>query len=146
MIDSMTGGREMARGIDLGKLEAWRRRLTTFQSSGLTVAAFCQQQGIGPARFYYWSRRVRQAGEVDKTEPSISAMRTSSSKVDGADDGPSVEVFIGSQIRVRLPASEPELITSVISSVRASHADFGSDNAPAAFQRIDLVPSAAARR
>ena len=142
----MTGGREMARGIDLGKLEAWRRRLTTFQSSGLTVAAFCQQEGIGAARFYYWARRVRQADEVDKTEPSISAMRTSSSKVDGGDDGPSVEVFIGSQIRVRLPASEPELITSVISSVGASHADFGSENAPAAFQRIDLIPSAAARR
>lgn len=140
----MIEGREMARGIDLGKLEAWRRRLATFQSSGLTVVAFCQQEGIGPARFYYWARRVRQAGEDDKTAPSTSSARTPSSKVDGGDDGPTVEVFIGSQIRVRLPASEPELITSVISSAGASQADFSSDDAPATFQRIDVLPSAAA--
>lgn len=51
----------MARRLDQGKLLSWQRCLAQFESSGLSVAAFCRKQEIAPAQFYYWSRRVREA-------------------------------------------------------------------------------------
>lgn len=131
----------MARGMDLGKLEAWRRRMAAFQSSGLTVVAFCRQEGIGTARFYYWARRVR-AASTDAPSPRTAKRKLASESHDRSDSR-SVDVFIGSQVRVRLPASQPELIAAVVSSVAAAPAD---ERAPAAFQRIDLIGSAAAGR
>ncbi len=50
------------RVVDQVKLEAWRRRLEGFKSSGLSLAAFCRRQNIGPTRLHYWSRKLREAG------------------------------------------------------------------------------------
>ncbi len=30
-----------------------------FQASGLTINAFCSNEGIHPSKFYYWLRRIR---------------------------------------------------------------------------------------
>ena len=63
----------MARVLDLGKLAVWQQRMATFRSSGLTVAAFCRKEGIAPARFYYWARRVRSASADDRPRRSVRA-------------------------------------------------------------------------
>lgn len=131
----------MARGLDLGKLAVWQQRMATFQSSGLTVAAFCRQEGITPARFYYWARRVRSASTDDG--PRRSEQACSSITHSDSCGAPSVDLFIGSQVRVRLPASQVELIAAVVSSMTAAPVQHSS---PAAFQRIDLIDSAAMSR
>ena len=134
----------MARGLDFGKLEQWRRRLADFRSSGLTVAAFCRQASIAPARFYYWSRRVRECDQGGKTQQPRSSTGAQARRADACGGLPPVELFIGSQIRVRLPAGDPDLVASVISSVGASAANRSLQCGPAAFQRIDLIGATAA--
>ncbi len=136
----------MARGLDLGKLATWQQRMATFQSSGLTVAAFCRQERIAPARFYYWARRVRSAS-TDNVPRRIEKACPSNTHGDQG-DSPSVDVFIGSQVRVRLPASQVELIAAVVSSMTAAPVNHLSVNhsSPASFQRIDLIDSAATGR
>ncbi len=131
----------MARGLDLGKLAVWQQRMATFRSSGLTVAAFCRQEGIAPARFYYWARRVRSAPADDRSGRSV--MGDPSIKNSDQGDSSSVDLFIGSQIRVRLPASQVELVAAVVSSVTAAPVQHSS---PAAFQRIDLIDRTATGR
>jgi len=135
----------MTRGRDIGKLEMWRLRLAKFRSTGLTVVSFCRQEGIAPARFYYWARRVREAGEAsdERAERSVGSRKTQMSQLDARSGSPSVELFIGSQIRVRLPAGDPELVATVVSRVGASQGDQDSQGASAAFQRIDFMPSTA---
>ena len=44
----------MARCSDSGKAVAWRRRVGRFEHSGLTVASFCEQEGVSTASFYRW--------------------------------------------------------------------------------------------
>lgn len=131
----------MARGLDHGKLAEWQQRMATFRSSGLTAAAFCRQQGIAPAKFYYWARRVRSAS-ID-AQPPRSEKPRASSNADGRSDPPAIDVFIGSQVRVRLPASQPQLVAAIVSSITANSVD---RLVPSAFQRIDLIDSAADRR
>ena len=38
----------------------WQQRLERFSRSGLTVAAFCDREGVAVASFYAWRRRLRQ--------------------------------------------------------------------------------------
>lgn len=123
----------MATRLDAGKLESWRRRMAKFQTSGATVAAFCRQQDITPAQFYYWRRQLRQV-EWTATELPVNV-------VDEPKKGSSsVEVFIGEQIRVSLPASDPELLSCVLRSLQTHSPDSGG------FQRLALGAALATRR
>ena len=38
----------------------WRRLIAQQQQSGLSVAAYCQQQGTTEQSFYYWRKRFAQ--------------------------------------------------------------------------------------
>lgn len=38
--------------------QTWSERLQRFADSGLSVAAFCRQEGVPVQTFYYWKRRL----------------------------------------------------------------------------------------
>jgi len=38
--------------------DRWRDRLCRFATSGLTVAAFCRTEGVSPAGFYQWRKKL----------------------------------------------------------------------------------------
>lgn len=44
----------------------WQALITQWQASGLSAPAFCEQQGIGYARFCQWRQRLRTADVVDE--------------------------------------------------------------------------------
>ena len=45
------------------KCALWRKRLAAQQASGLTVVAWCFQQGIGVKAYYYWRKRLLTLGK-----------------------------------------------------------------------------------
>jgi hypothetical protein len=61
--------------------EQWRQRFARFDSSGLTVAVFCAQEGVALHAFYSWKRRlngpanqrlsVEQTGTASDTAPFV---------------------------------------------------------------------------
>lgn len=51
----------MASSRDAEKRRAWETRLARYRAGGLTVARFCEQEGISPNTFYYWSKHLRAA-------------------------------------------------------------------------------------
>ena len=51
----------MGRPSDPRKAAAWERRLGRFGESGLTVARFCDREGVSIATFHYWQRKLRDA-------------------------------------------------------------------------------------
>ena len=56
----------MGRQSDPRKVAAWERRLSRFGEAGLTVARFCDREGVSIATFHYWQRKLRDAS-VDET-------------------------------------------------------------------------------
>jgi transposase len=56
--------------------EQWRQRFARFDSSGLTVAAFCAQEGVAVHVFYSWKRRLN--GPATQ-RPSVEQLGTASS-------------------------------------------------------------------
>lgn len=116
----------MAKNLNFAKIDSWRQRLAKFEGSGLSVAAFCGQLALSPARFYYWAQRVRESGAGVRGKASTEAEQLSEA-------GNSVELFIGGYVRVRLPCNDRELINSVLASLQAS-VRLGNES----FQRIDV--------
>jgi len=116
----------MAKNLGFAKIDSWRQRLAKFEGSGLSVAAFCRQEAISPARFYYWAQRVRESGAGVRGKASNAAEQLSEA-------GYSVELYIGGHVRVRLPGNDRELINSVLASLQAS-VQLGKES----FQRIDV--------
>ena len=47
----------MARDAALER--AWRERLARQAASGLTIRAFCEQEGLPPHQFSWWQRQLR---------------------------------------------------------------------------------------
>jgi len=56
----------MGRQSDPRKAAAWERRLARFGDSELTVARFCDREGVSIATFHYWQRKLRDAS-VEET-------------------------------------------------------------------------------
>lgn len=52
-MDSTTLTRQM-------KLQQWTEIIQARIESGLTVAKWCEQNSINPAKYYYWLKRIRQ--------------------------------------------------------------------------------------
>ncbi len=58
----------MVRGIDrrdVGKERLWRDRLTRQASSGQSVRAFCQEEGVKESAFFYWRREIARRNGVN---------------------------------------------------------------------------------
>jgi transposase-like protein len=44
-----------------GLHERWRERVGAFQASGMSVAAWCAEQGLSKDQLYYWKRKFEVA-------------------------------------------------------------------------------------
>lgn len=137
----------MARKTDGVKLDQWRDRFDRFRVSGLTMAAFCRYENVTPNRFYYWAQRLQEANALQPTKP----IQPKPADVSSAALSDSiVEISLGHQATIRLPASESELIHSVLAWWHAiawshsgddqsgSHSVGAARQTQAAFQRIDF--------
>jgi hypothetical protein len=51
----------MAISGDARKRGAWETRFARYRASGLSVARFCQQEGVSTNAFYYWAKRLKAA-------------------------------------------------------------------------------------
>ena len=52
--------------MDEEKVSLWKQRMTSFQSSGLSIKKWCRENHIAPPTFYYW--RSRYLGHVHNWE------------------------------------------------------------------------------
>ena len=50
-------------------VSVWRERLARFASSGLSVKAFCEREGVSPSNFHAWKRRLGSGREHAPSRP-----------------------------------------------------------------------------
>ncbi|WP_165236206.1 IS66 family insertion sequence element accessory protein TnpA [Aquisphaera insulae] len=96
----------------------WSRRLERHQAGGLSIAEFCETEGIATASFYYWRRRL--AGEARPQAPPLFVpLRLDDLHAhNGAPAPRPVEIDLPAGIRLRLDTTpEPEWIGRLIAAV-----------------------------
>ncbi len=55
---------------------AWRALVSGFEQSGLSVAQFCEQHGIGAASFYHWRSRLSPPRTARKSRTRVTPVAT----------------------------------------------------------------------
>lgn len=121
----------MARTKSAEVWKSWRDRMRRYQGTNLTVAAFCEWEGVSQAAFYVWRKKLQVDWSVRPQEPVAEAL-AKRTPVPGfvqilpglssvQDATAKVVMTLVGGTRVEFPASDPELITHVVLSVAAAH-------------------------
>lgn len=80
-------GRKRSGGRDLAKEALWRGRMASQRESGLSVRAYCRDEGLGEAAFHWWRRELA----LRDREPGV-VNRRGGQAITGAAHGAFVEV------------------------------------------------------
>jgi len=115
----------MSRSINSALWGQWRERLRRFESSGLTVSAFCQSEGVSQAGFYQWRKKLRRPsdeGGRTKVSPKRSAFVpvVATSFPSAAS---TVVLTLVNGVRVEVPAADCALVGHVVRVVAAAGGD-----------------------
>jgi hypothetical protein len=67
----------MAGSLHSRKVRQWRRRMTRFEAARQAVAEFCRKEGVSPASFYHWRKRLAgpAAAGVGETDEAAGVFR-----------------------------------------------------------------------
>lgn len=121
----------MARTKSAEVWKSWRDRMRRYQSTDLTVAAFCDWEGVSQAAFYVWRKKLQadcsvrpQAcllGQLAKYTPVPGFVQILPGLSSAQDATAKVVMTLVGGTRVEFPASDHELIAHVVVSVATVH-------------------------
>ena len=63
-------GNEMVIVRNPANLKLWQERFSECRRSGMTVAAWCEKQGISDKTYYYWHRKLSKLQNHTRDEAS----------------------------------------------------------------------------
>ena len=95
------------------KRAEWRKRLRKYRGSGLTVAGFCEQEGISTASFYAWRKRLR--GTIKAARDG----RAGFASVRLTPAGTPMAIHLPGGVRVEVPMENLEATRAVVGEVLA---------------------------
>jgi hypothetical protein len=108
----------MGRSIDPTVWDRWRDRLGRFESSDLTVAAFCRSEGVSQAGFYQWRKKlgcsVGRQRAVAGQRHRVAATQPAFVRVVSTSVAPAVVVTLVNGVRVEVPSTDHELVGHVV--------------------------------
>ena len=79
------------------RLENWAARITACRGSGMTVRAWCQENGFSEKTYYYWQRRLFQA--LSAQQPAFVEITST----------PNVRPSGGAAVTVRIAGAEADI-------------------------------------
>ena len=113
----------MARSADSVKRQVWQQRLRRFKHSHLTVAAFCQTEGVSVPSFYQWRRILDEtAAEANRHPPQTHDFRSSTvgrqafvpvEVVRSA----SIDIYLPNGARLTVPAGDQASLDAAVAAV-----------------------------
>lgn len=123
------------------KRQEWEVRLLRFRASGMTVARFCELEGVPVHRFYYWSKRIgSDSGTRSLPRPSsISKLRRKPVSDQTADSVASETAVVRFRWNERIEVSVPADCLGAIRCLAECFRDSARERANA-FQEVVVMP------
>ncbi|MAE69202.1 MAG: IS66 family insertion sequence hypothetical protein, partial [Gemmatimonadetes bacterium] len=94
---------QSSKRVRLGR-ERWQQLLAEQAKSGLSIGAFCEREGLRPATFAQWKRRLRGGAESPRCAPgqenSWLELSSAGSRAPAGDW--EIELDLGNGMRLRL--------------------------------------------
>ena len=110
----------MARRGSSSKRAQWRKRLRRYGQSGLTVAGFCEQEGISTASFYAWRKRLQGGKAVgDEQQKGGQGGWPVFEPVRLMPAGTPLAIHLAGGVRVEVPLENLDAVRAVVGEVLA---------------------------
>jgi hypothetical protein len=107
----------MGRAADTGLALLWEQRIRRQQRGRLSIGEFCRQEGVSPASFYAWRRRLPGAGSSETCSPLFVPVDLPTPVM--ASGGVRIELP-GGMVLILPAEASPELLTAAIRAVLAA--------------------------
>jgi hypothetical protein len=119
----------MARTPDPRLHTVWRDRIRRQQSSGMTIAQFCDQEHVARSKFHAWKRRFRLMEPQHRSEqaPALPAFLPVTVRVLEKPDGQPlpIEADLPNGVRLRIPTTNTQLACRLVRAVAAAKTNPG---------------------
>jgi transposase-like protein len=119
----------MARTPDPKVHGIWRDRVRRQQTSGLTIAQFCTQEGIARSKFHAWKRRFQlmESTDLSRAFPAPSAFLPVTVRLleRSSDEPLPIEADLPNGVRLRIPTANERLACRLIRAVAAARTHSG---------------------
>ena len=114
----------MARSSDPENVLVWQQRLARFQTAGLSVIRFCQQEGVSTATFYRWRKRLAQRKHAPAAPDSPTFANIT---LVGAAD---VRVSLPGGTQLHVPTGDPHTLQAILCTIAQHDAHLVQGTAP----------------
>jgi hypothetical protein len=89
----------MARRVNDAVWGQWRKRIARQRASGLSIAAFCEREGVSPATFHAWKRKLGMAASARPASRRAAMSRPGAASRPSAPSRPGVASRSGTALR-----------------------------------------------
>jgi len=93
----------MARVSDPRLASAWRRRIVAQGRSGLSIVEFCRREGVSPASFHGWKRRLRATTNAKGAAPRAKRTKAVARQIPAEGSFWQVPLAMTACLELRLP-------------------------------------------
>ena len=109
----------MAKARSADRQRYWREVIERQQASGQSIVGFCSQEGLAPASFHAWKRRLRPQRGTGRT--SVKQALVPVQIVSGpTDDAGRLEVQWPSGVVLRVQGCDAQTIGAMVAALSAS--------------------------
>ena len=120
----------MARASDPRKVVEWQRRIARCEASPLSVARFCQREGVSVPAFYHWRRKLQAmrpapppaAPPTPHAPPAVTPLRLVAAS--------SVTVRLPGGTQVELPTADPQVLQLALTTLALADAQRRAGDEP----------------
>jgi len=112
----------MAKAKSSDRRRYWREAIERQQASGQSIVGFCSKEGLAPASFHAWKRRLqrsrREAGRESGNQALVPVQIVSDPKADAG----RLEVQWPSGVVLRVQGCDAQMIGAVVAALLTSSA------------------------
>jgi hypothetical protein len=102
---------------DSRRRKFWQMTMESRQTSGLSVAAFCKQEGISEAAYYYWRKKLSAAAAKPKEASASTFLEVSLPQSQAL----VLELVLSSGHTLRIPpGADHKTLSQVLSVLRGA--------------------------
>jgi putative transposase len=107
----------MARAADWSKRQIWQQRLQRFEHCDLTVAAFCQTEGVSVASFQQWRRVLGHRPAVRRYARQTAAKSRQTFLPVEIVGAATIEIHLPNGARLTVPAGDVAALEAAVAAV-----------------------------
>src|ERR1035437_660355 len=109
----------MAKARSADRQRYWREIIERQQASGQSIVGFCSKEGLAPASFHAWKRRLRRSRRGVERESANQALVPVQIVTDPTADVGRLEVQGPGGVGLRVQGCDAEMIGAVVAALSA---------------------------